>query len=103
MADPMQGAVGLPIVYQVQDKDGNPRDISTFTTHELVFQRPDKTVIVKPADFVSDGSDGQLQYTTVDGDLDLYGSFQTQAHLVKVGIEEYTEPAIFHVARNLPR
>jgi hypothetical protein len=103
MADPQENAIGIPIVYEVQDKDGNPRDISSFTTHELVFQKPNKTVVVKPAVFFTDGTDGLLVYITVDGDLIPAGSFQVQAHLKNVTLEEYTGVDLFHCAKNLPR
>ena len=83
--DAQQGSVGVTIVYQVLDSSGNPRDISSFTTHELVFCKPNETVLTRPATFQTTGVDGILSYTTVAGDLDPYG---TSNHLLlKGGLE----------------
>jgi hypothetical protein len=108
---PQEGMIGLPIVYQVNtdqvDVNGDPipRDISSFTTHDLIFQKPDRTVVVKTAEFFTDGSDGLLVYTTINGDLVPGGLFEVQSHLANAdgSIDETTEVAIFHCNRNIPR
>jgi hypothetical protein len=105
---PQENAIGLPIVYRVDsgqfDINGDPvpRDISGTTTHELVFRKPppDKSLMVKPATFVTDGNDGLLTITTIDGDLVPHGTFEVQAYLVKGAVQQYTEVSLFHVNAN---
>lgn len=94
-------AVGLVLIYQVLNSDGSARDISTYTVHDLIFQRPNNSNITVHAAFQNDGTDGKLIHTTVDGDLSHAGTFQVQARLSKVGIDEYSEVALFDVAKNL--
>jgi hypothetical protein len=104
---PQEGMIGLPIVYQVNtdqvDVNGDPvpRDISAFTTHELYFRKPDRTLAILDAEFVSDGSDGQLFVTTVEGDLVPSGSYLVQAHLADASVDEMTEVSLFHVSANI--
>jgi hypothetical protein len=107
MAQPQEGAVGLTIIYQVNTDQVNvngdpvPRNISSFTTHDLVFKKPDGSKVVKPGAFVTDGSDGLLSYVTVAGDLVPNGSFRVQAHLVSATLDEMTETDLFHVCANV--
>ena len=96
-----ENAIGLPILYQVLDSAGNPRDITGFNTHELVFKKPNGTCITKAADFQNDGTDGILGYVTVSGDLNQSGAWQIQAHLANASFEGMTETAIFYVGRNV--
>lgn len=100
---PSENAIGLLILYEVQDAAGAARDISTFTTTELVFEKPDGTVVVKDVDFQTDGTDGLLAYTTADGDLTPWGSFKVQAHIANASYDECCDVAIFHVNKVLNR
>ena len=40
------------------------------------------TVLTKTASFYTDGSDGIIQYTTINGDLDTAGEWGVQAYIV---------------------
>ena len=62
-----------------------PLDISTATLKQIVFTKSDKTKVVFPAVWTpissggtGNGSDGQISYTTVSGDLTPMGSFKIQ-------------------------
>ncbi len=57
-------------------------NISSATTKQIIFQKPDQSVIIKTAQFTTDGTDGKIRYTTVDGDLDLQGPWKIQAKVV---------------------
>lgn len=56
-------------------------DVSTASLKEIVFKKPDKTIVTKPAAFVTDGIDGEIQYITIDGDLDAKGTWYIQARV----------------------
>lgn len=98
---PNAGQIGLNIIYQVQDANGQPRDISSFTTTELIFLKPNRTKLIVPVDFQGDGTDGELVYVTEEGDLEPYGTFEVQSHLAKLNVDEYTEVSLFSVSKNL--
>ncbi len=57
-------------------------DISSATTLELIFKSPKGVVKTFTAGFTTDGSDGQIQYTTILGDLDEVGNWKIQAYIV---------------------
>lgn len=46
---------------------------------EIHFLKPDGVVVVKEADFYSDGADGIIEYITIANDLDQTGSWKIQA------------------------
>lgn len=62
-------------------EDCLPIDISAATVKLIYFTKPDRSVIVKTALFVTDGTDGQIHYSTVDGDLDQPGLWKIQAYI----------------------
>ena len=72
------GDIGTAFEVTLKDCDGVV-DISTATSKELIFRKPDKTVVVKIAVFKTDGTDGIIQYLTILDDLDLKGAWSIQA------------------------
>ena len=52
----------------VQDEDGVVVDLSTTATKVIVFKDPSGNEEEKTAAFVTDGSDGKLQYEVTDED-----------------------------------
>ena len=102
MSQPMENSVGVTIEYQVLEDDGiTPRDISTATVHQLIFKKPDRTLVTHEAVFSTDGTDGLLNIVTVDGDLAPGGVFQVSARLELPTFEGYTQVAIFDVSNAL--
>lgn len=57
-------------------------DISTATTKEFHFKKPSGEILSKPADFVTNGTDGKLKYSTIANDLDENGKWLIQVYLV---------------------
>lgn len=57
-------------------------DLSTTTVKELIFQKPDGTLVTQPATFTTDGTDGQIEYKSISGDIDQVGRWKLQAHVV---------------------
>jgi len=57
-------------------------NISLATELYLIFKKPSGASVTQTASFTDDGSDGQISYTTVDGDLDEIGTWKIQAEIV---------------------
>lgn len=77
-------------------------DISDATTITFTFKRPDGTTFSRSGSFTSDGSDGKVQYTTVDGDLDGAGTWSLQVLIVTSGgLTHNTSVATFRVFENI--
>lgn len=76
------GHTGAIIRRTIQDTDtGAAVDVSTAGTRYLKIEKPDGVVLTKTAAFTTDGTDGQLQYTTIEGDLDQQGDYRCQFYV----------------------
>lgn len=95
------GQVGLVFQRTIKDPNGQVVNLQAYSTLELLFRDPDGVDRVKPAAFSTDGTDGRLQYTTVDGDLDRAGTWRIQAHVASATEDHYTEVGTFRVEANL--
>lgn len=76
-------------------------DVSAATTLNLIFKKPGGTVVTKSASFTTDGTDGQIEYITVDGDLDEVGNWQIQAYIVLPSGSWRSDKGTFYVHENL--
>ena len=77
------GAVGAPMTATIIDPATNAAlDISAATTMQFKVRKPDATVLTWAATFVSDGTDGKITYSTVDGDIDAAGTWLLEARIV---------------------
>jgi len=63
-------------------EDGAVLDVSTVTTKEIVFKKPNNTIVTKTAAFTTTGVDGKIKYMTEPAFLDQAGTWYLQAHLV---------------------
>lgn len=54
-------------------EDGAAVNVSTATLKRISFKKPDGSIVQKVAVFTTDGSDGQIEYVAITGDLDLVG------------------------------
>jgi len=72
---------GQTLVLTITDKDtGNAVDVSGYTTSKkIVLIDPSRNKAEKNAAFVTDGSDGQIEYTLADGDIDEPGRWGIRA------------------------
>jgi hypothetical protein len=82
-------------------EDGEPLNISSATTKELIFRKTDKTTVTKEAAFVTNGADGKIRYVTADGDLDQAGVWKLQVHLILPDGEWKSNTLNFTVHENL--
>ena len=78
-------------------------DISTATIKEIIFKKPDtaKTVIIKTADFKTDGVDGIIYYKTILDDLDIKGTWYIQAKVTMPTGTWSSDTSKFKVHANL--
>jgi len=93
--------IGAPIVATVRNPDGSTRNIADATSHDLIFMPPNGQKMTKPAAFLTDGSDGKLVYTTVEGDLTPAGAWRVQAYIRQPGFDGSSKVGTFFVLKNL--
>lgn len=86
------GDIGIDLIIEFQRLNPTtncfePLDLLAegITTSEILLRDPDGNVDVKVAGFVTDGSDGRIQYTTVAGDLDEPGDWSLQGRVQDAG------------------
>ena len=81
--------------------DSTVADISTATTKQMIFSKPDGTTLTKTAVFGTDGSNGVVEYVSVDGDLNMAGTWHLQVYVVTPAGEWRTDVGHFRVYDNL--
>jgi len=95
------GDVGTVFVGTVTDDTGHVVDISGATTKQLTFKKPNGSKATKAATFMTNGTDGKMQYTAVDGDVDQVGGWKLQGKVVLPSGTWYTDVHRFDVHANL--
>ena len=89
-------------IFRLTIKDGDDViDISGASTKDIVFTNPSGTKTTQAGSFTNTGTDGQLQYASVSGDLDEVGTWEIQASIVISAGTFKSDIAIFEVHRNL--
>lgn len=78
---------------------GTSKNLSTATIQKFIINKPDGSVIVEDASFVSDGSDGKFFYITED--LDQAGIYNYQMYLEYNGNKIYSTVSSFRVYDNI--
>jgi hypothetical protein len=97
-----KGDIGTVFELTITETTGTVVDVSTATSKSILFQKPDKTKVSKTATFTTDGSDGKIQYTAVDGDIDTIGEWSMQGYVeLASGGKFHSEITTFEVNRNL--
>lgn len=96
-----QYSTGLNLRVQVIDNSGNPLDISAATALKLRLGLPDGTSEDRVAQFLTDGSDGLLQYQTLFGDLAQTGLYSIQAEIITPSGMFPTSKGFFNVLDNV--
>jgi hypothetical protein len=67
----------------------------------LILKSPSGNAKTKTASFTSDGTDGKIQYITVEGDLDEIGTWRLQSKITFPTASWSTEIGTFKVYENL--
>jgi len=95
------GDVGTVFRLSIVDTAGTAIDVSTATVKYINFQDPSGVKTQKTAAFYTDGSDGIIQYTTVDGDIDEVGTWMVQGYVETSLGKFWTEKDSFKVYSTL--
>lgn len=86
-----KGDFGTVIEFTLTDVNGDAVNISDMTTKEMLLKKPAGSLLTKTAVFVTDGTDGKLQYTTLTGDVNEAGEWQLQIHVAKTDANFYSD------------
>lgn len=78
-------------------------DISSATTLELRFKKPDPNaaIVVKTASLSTDGTDGKMRYVTIADDLDMAGDWKLQGYVSTAIWTGFSSIGQFEVQPNL--
>lgn len=76
-------------------------DISTASTKQLIFRKPDGVSVTKDGSFYTNGTDGKLQYVSASGDLSAAGLWKLQGYIVIGTNQHHSDIYTFRVHTNL--
>lgn len=79
-------------------QNGSAVDVSSYTTVQYIFEKPDGESLTVTGSFDSDGSDGIVAYTFQSGDLDQEGRWYVQVNIAKTGHSITSEKLFFYVS-----
>ncbi len=82
-------------------EDDSAVDISAASVKSIMVEKPSGTVDTHTAAFFTDGTDGIIIYTIVDGDIDEVGSYSMQGLFTSPSGTWYTDIHKFRVTPNL--
>lgn len=91
-------------VYELTIKENAAAvDVSSFTTLEIFWLKPDGTTLVtNTAVFSTDGTNGKIKYvTTTNAEINQAGTWKMQGHISKAGEEHRSSIVTFPVINNL--
>jgi len=64
---------GTTLEFTCIDETSTIQDISSASVKQVIFTKPDGSVLTKAMDFSTDGVDGKVKYVFQDGDINLQG------------------------------
>ena len=106
-AFPHVGDIGTDLRFKILDEsfgaaDGAIVDVSSATTIQIKFRKPDGEVVTVTGALVTDGTDGLIKYTTVAASfLDEAGPWSAQVRVVLGSGDWHTAHGAFTVEANL--
>lgn len=92
--------IGTRFYGTVQDS-GVVIDLSEAISVTMFFKKPDDTVLEVEAEVYGDGTDGIVQYFSVEGDLDMSGHWNVQTEVQLVNGTWKSNISTFYVYDNL--
>lgn len=97
------GDVGTQFTLTITDANNVSAvfDISAATLLQMTFVRGDGTSITVTASFVTNGTDGKMQYVSILGDIAVSGNWQVQGYIVLPKGKWHTSTAKFKVFDNI--
>lgn len=96
------GDIGTDIILTITE-DGSTIDVSGVSTKSIIFRKPSGSTVTKAAEFVTDGTNGQIKYVTASADdLDEDGIWHAQGYVAGLdGWSGKSDRAYFRVKSNL--
>jgi len=92
--------IGTTLECTIKD-NGVIVDLSSATSLRVILKSPDNRKLNKQAVITNPpGTDGKMEYVTIDGDLESDGDWELQG-IVEIGGRWHTDTKIFTVAKNL--
>lgn len=96
------GDVGTVFRLTIVETDGvTPIPIQTATIKNILFKKSNGTKVTKSATFVTDGSDGLIQYIGLAGDIDVSGPWWMQGYIEMPSGKFYSSEVPFTVLKNI--
>lgn len=96
------GDIGTAFRATIRDESGNIKDLSSASLLQLIFRKPDSTLLTKTATLYTNGVDGIIQWSTTSAsDLDLVGPWKIQGKVVISGATHRSDVQSFDVFPNL--
>lgn len=93
--------IGTLFQATILSSSGTPINLSLYDEKKFIFKKPSGENYEANSSFVTDGSDGKLQYNMASGVLDEIGTWQLQVFLRIASTQNYTEVDKFKVNSNL--
>lgn len=101
MAEIHIGDIGTQILVSVTDQDGGVADLSLATSTLYSIEKPNGITLEVNADLYTDGTDGILSYSVVDGDFDVAGIYKIQPKIIFSSGSYSGSISTFRVYKNL--
>ena len=100
------GAVGAEIEVLIVEFDNEtnadaPVDLSSATNLVIELKRPDNTTVSRTGILSTNGIDGKMYMLTIDGDINIDGTYYIQGKVVLTGWNGYSSIGKFEVNDNL--
>lgn len=78
------GDIGTHLVVRFMN-GGVIQPVDQATVKQIKLEKPDGTGVAKTGAFVTDGTDGEVEYITLTGDLDQAGYWYIQGYVEMAG------------------
>ena len=96
-----KGDIGTVFQLTIKDQDDAVVNLSTATTKKILIKSSNNSISEKTGEFLSDGSDGIIKYTTIENDISKIGIWSIQAKVIFVTGTWYSDIQEFKVYDNL--
>lgn len=95
------GDLGTALTATLVDEDTEVVPLQSASVKQYTIKKPSGAEIIVDCDFVTDGSDGQIQYVTVASTFDEAGYYKLQGYL-EMGTSKWrTNTITFRVYPNI--
>lgn len=94
---PHVGDTGTSLRILFEDENNEVLDISAASIRGMLLKKPDGTLVTLAANFVTDGTDGLIEFTTLAGTFNIPGRWTIQGHIVSGGSDWHSTTDNFKV------